>query len=117
VQTYVERNITVSPAGTTIPVPAITQGILDQGLVLAYYGTSTSGPWYPLPFNNGIGFTVATTSISVGQILVTSSQTASGSYFKIVVIPGTGVTYLNVANPHLNFNNYNQVAAALHLKD
>ena len=115
VQSYIDRNITVSPAGTDIAIPAITQSVLDDGLVLVYFGTSQSGPWYPLPYNNGVGLTIVTSSISVGHVVVTSSQSSSGSYFKVVVIPGTAVTLLNVTNPGLNFQNYIQVAAALHL--
>ena len=122
VSTYILRNVNVPLTGTNFSVPAITQSILDQGLVLVYVSaTGITGPWYALPYSS------PTTTISllsygldgggVGQITVTANTNVNGLYFKVVVIPGSSMTLLNVINPNLNFKNYGQVASALHLKN
>jgi hypothetical protein len=98
-------------------VPAITQSIVDQGIVLVYFSnTGTSGPWYALPYNNG-GTTITMVNYGVGTVSVTSTTLQTNLYFRVVVIPGTSVTLLNVANPGLNYRNYSQVAAALHIRN
>jgi hypothetical protein len=115
VNAFLFSNKSISITGTTFNVPAITQSIVDQGLVLVYMGTSSSGPWYPLPYTQG-GTTISLLSYNVGTITVIASTNQTNIYLKVVVIPGNSLTQLNVANPHLNYNNYNQVASALRLK-
>jgi hypothetical protein len=111
------KNISVPVTGTNLSVPAITQQIVDQGLVLVYFSaTGTTGPWYALPYSNG-GTSISVLSYGVGVVTVTASTTQSNLFFKIVVIPGNSVTQLNTTNPHLNFRNYSQVASALNLKN
>jgi hypothetical protein len=109
------RNINVPVTGATLSVPAITQPIVDQGLVYVYFSaTGTTGPWFSLPYTNG-STTISVVRVSVGSVDVTTNTNQTGLYFKIVVIPGSSVTLLNVTNPGLNFKNYSQVASALHL--
>lgn len=115
VNAYLFSNKSISITGTNFNVPAITQPIVDQGLVLVYMSTSSSGPWYPLPYTQG-GTTISLVNYSLGQISLIASTNQTGIYLKVVVIPGNSLTQLSTANPHLNYNNYNQVASALRLK-
>jgi hypothetical protein len=99
-------------------VPAITQSIVDQGTVMVYVrNTGTTTGWYPLPYSQGSS-TISLYDFKVGQVdLQANYGQAAGLDFRIIVISGTAVTQLNFANPHLNFNNYDQVAAALNLSN
>jgi hypothetical protein len=75
-----------------------------------------TGVWYPLPYNNG-GVQITLTAVSLGKVTVAASPTQNNLDFKIVIIPGTSLTNLNVTNPNLNFRNYSQVARALNLRN
>jgi hypothetical protein len=117
VQSYVLINVGVVSVGlTTFSVPAITQSIVDQGSVMVYVrNTGTTLGWYPLPYSES-GNTISLSDFVVGAIDLKANFTQTNAFdFRIVVISGTGLTQINVANPHLNFNNYSEVAAALHL--
>ncbi|MDB5135967.1 MAG: Collagen triple helix repeat-containing protein [Mucilaginibacter sp.] len=117
IQSYIITKQVVTVSGTTLSVPSITQNVVDEGLVLVYFSaTSTIGPWYALPFNNGVT-TISLVGIDLGSITVKSTTFQTNLNFKIVVIPGIALTKLNVTSPRLNFNNYSQVASALHLKN
>ncbi|HAL80833.1 MAG TPA: hypothetical protein DCO83_00230 [Mucilaginibacter sp.] len=115
VSSYLLTGITVAVTGTTLSVPAIDQSVVDEGLVIVYFSnTGTTGPWYSLPFTNG-GVTISMVSFGVGAVTLTSTTQQTGLDFRVVVIPGTSVTKLNVTNPNLNFRNFTAVANALHL--
>jgi hypothetical protein len=103
---------------TTLNIPAITQDIVDQGTVLVYVrNTGATGSWYPLPYSAS-GNTINLDSFGVGYVNLKANFTQANAFdFRVVVISGTGLTTLNVANPNLNFKNYNDVARALHLKN
>jgi hypothetical protein len=109
--------MTVPVTGTSLPIPAITQAIVDKGQVLIYFSNSgTTGPWYALPYTNG-GTSITMVSYGVGVVNVTATTQQTGLNFKIVVIPGISVQQLNVTNPGLNFRNYSEVASALRLRN
>jgi hypothetical protein len=77
----------------------------------------TGTSWYPLPFTQGSS-TINLVDFAVGQVdLQANYAQASGLDFRIVVISGTALTTLARAHQHLNFNNFDQVAAALHLSN
>ena len=98
-------------------MPAIDQSILDQGMVLLYFRPNgTTGIWYPLPYSDAVT-QISLLSVAVGKVTVKASPSQVALDFKIVVVPGTSVTQLNVSHPHLNFKNYSQVASALNLKN
>jgi hypothetical protein len=99
-------------------IPAITQGIVDQGTVLAYVRPSgTSSGWYPLPFTNGSN-TINLYDFQVGFAEVQANFSQAGGFdWRFVVVSGTALTQLNVSHLHLNFNNYGEVAAAFHLSN
>jgi hypothetical protein len=79
--------------------------------------TGSTGQWYPLPYTES-GNSITFNDFGVGFIDLKANFTLAGAFdFKVVVITGTGLTIINVANPHLNFNNYADVAAALHLSN
>jgi hypothetical protein len=75
---------------------------------------STSG-WFALPYSSGTN-TIDLSDFGVGYINIKSSFTQpSGIDFKVVVMSGAAVTILSTTNPNLNYRNYSDVAAALHL--
>jgi hypothetical protein len=77
--------------------------------------TGSTGGWFPLPYSES-GNTVNFSDFGVGFIHLKANFTLTNGFdFKVVVISGTALTIINIANPHLNFNNYADVAAALHL--
>jgi hypothetical protein len=119
VQSYLLVNQSVVAAGyTVLSVPAITQAIVDDGIVLVYLrNAGTSGSWYPIPYSES-GNTIVLDNFGVGVVNLKANFAATNAFdFKVVVITGTGLTQLNVTNPHLNFRNYTQVASALHLSN
>ena len=103
---------------TQFQIPAITQSIVDDGTVLVYLrNTGSNTGWYALPYSQA-GNTIDFSDFGVGYINLKANFTqANGIDFRVVVISGTGLTVLNVANPNLNFKNYSQVAAALHISN
>jgi hypothetical protein len=120
VQSYLLLSQSTSSAGTTsLNVPAITQAIVDEGQVYVYVrnaGDASKG-WFSVPFSQG-NQTITLVNYTVGTVNLQATQNEASSYdFKVVVISGTGVTTLALRNPNLNFNNYSQVASALHLSN
>lgn len=111
---YLFTNQSVYLAGSTrFLVPAITQTIVDQGLILVYFrnaGVSTS--WFALPYSEGSN-TLNLQAYGVGYVDLKASFTATGLDIRVVVVPGTALTPLMLHNPGLNLNNYSQVAAAI----
>lgn len=115
------------------PFSAITQGVLDSGMVLAYFIPSTyvlPDPWAPLPFqflDGSYNFYYNFVAIpSVGNIDVgffftpngvTGSMPNIGTYtmtaldvytFKVVTVTGTLVT--DMIREHVDLHNYNAVS-------
>lgn len=116
VQSFLLTNRSVALTGfTTFSIPAITQEIVDQGLVLVYFRISGSGTGYfSLPYNEA-GNTLAVSSYRAGSLDVKANFTANNLDFRIVVISGTGLTNLGTVHPGLNLKDYTQVASALRL--
>lgn len=116
-QTFILQNRGVVAVGlTTFAVPAITQNIVDNGAVLVFVrNTGTTTTWFPLPYSS-TGLTISFVDYRVGFIDLQANFTQTNGFdFKVVVISGSAATFLSVR--HVNLNNYNQVAAALHLKN
>jgi hypothetical protein len=98
-----------------IPVPAITQSIVDRGAVLVYRA-NTNGGYNQLPITYSPVPTYNTTiecihSLGNARILVYDSDgtlpntPAAGQSFKVVVIAPSA----RAANPDLNWSNYEVV--------
>jgi hypothetical protein len=103
---------------TKFTVPAITQQIVDSGTVLVYLrNTGSTSGWFALPYTEA-SHTIDFNDYGVGYIDIKANFTqGSGIDFRVVVIPGTSVTQLNVINPNLNIKNFSEVARALHLSN
>lgn len=116
VKSYLLINKSVTLTGfTNFAIPAITQDIVDSGVVLAYFRTTGStGAYYALPYSEA-GRTITLSDFGVGYVNIKANFSQSGLDFKIVVIPGGSVTTLQVAHPNINFKNYSEVASALHI--
>jgi hypothetical protein len=115
VQSYLFLSQTVAPLGDiTFNVPAITQSIVTQGVILVYVRNSGSNMWYPLPYSEA-GDTLTVEDYGVGFVAVKPNFNGTNLDFRIVVIAGTNVTTLMVTHPGVNIYNYAQLASALHL--
>jgi hypothetical protein len=99
---------------TTLSVPAITQDIVDEGLVTVYVrNTGTTGPWYALPYS-AAGDTIDLTSFGVGYVDLSANFTQANAFdFRVVVVSGSGLT--TIAARRINMKNYSEVAKAFHL--
>ena len=116
IQSYLLVNQSVTLTGfTKFTIPAITQDIVDSGVVLVYFRTtgSTTG-YFALPYSEA-GRTITLSDFGVGYVNVKANFSQGGLDFKVVVIPGNGLTTLQVAHPGINLRNYNEVASALHI--
>jgi hypothetical protein len=111
---YIFNNQSVFMVGNTrFLVPAITQIIVDQGIVLVYFrNTGATTSWNPLPYSES-GNMLNLQAFGVGYIDLKSNFTSSGLDIRVVIIPGTMLTTLMARNPGLNLNNYDQVAKAI----
>ncbi len=115
VQSFLLLNKSVFLVGnTTLTVPAITQSIVDQGLVLVYVRNTGTATWYALPYNEA-GNTLNIADFGVGYVNVKANFATTGLDFRVVVIAGTSLTTIMVAHPGVNIYNYTQLATALHL--
>lgn len=114
IASYIFTNQSVFLVGNTrFLVPAITQDIVDKGIVLVYFrltGATTS--WNALPYSES-GNTLNLQTYGVGYVDLKSNFTSSGLDIRVVVVPGTSLTTLMAHNPGLNLNNYDQVAKAI----
>lgn len=116
VKSYLLINKSVTLTGfTNFAIPAITQDIVDSGVILAYFRTTGStGAYYALPYSEA-GRTITLSDFGVGYVNIKANFSQTGLDFKIVVIPGGSVTTLQLAHPNINFKNYNEVATVLHI--
>ena len=105
----------------TFTYPAITQDIIDKGAVLVYLKNGTAYTQLPLTFYQSSSYS---TSLEVSnflggvKIFWTDSDLTQpinpGSWtFKIVVIAASG----KMANPNVNYKDYNAVKQAFNLQD
>jgi hypothetical protein len=98
-----------------LTVPAITQDIVDEGMVLVYVrNTGTTTSWYALPYSVG-GDTIDLLSFGVGYVDLQANFTQANAFdFRVVVIPGSGLT--TIAARRVNVKNFSEVQRAFHLK-
>ena len=80
---------------------------------MAYVRNTGSTTWYALPYNLS-GNTLNIADYGVGYVDIQSNFNSGGLDFRIVVVAGSSVTIL-AAHPHINLNNYSEVAAAYNL--
>lgn len=112
---YLLLNRSVFTAGyTPFSIPAITQDIVDKGVVLVYVRNTSTTSWFALPFSEA-GTTISLAAFRVGFIDIKSNVAVSGLDFRVVVLAGTSITTLMVSHPGINIYNYNQLAKALNL--
>jgi len=116
VKSYLLINKSVTLTGfTNFVISAITQDIVDKGVVLVYFRTTGStGAYYALPYSEA-DRTITLSDFGVGYVNIKANFSQTGLDFKIVVIPGGSVTTLQLAHPGINFKNYNEVATVLHI--
>ena len=110
-----------------LSVPNLTPSILDSGMVLVYvkapgvginqnyiqlpalyWGSPTATCYHQINSVGGIKLTCYDPNPAAASVLVPSPMTV-----KIV----TASAHMRLANPNLDWNNYNEVKAALHLQD
>jgi hypothetical protein len=102
---------------TQFNVAAITQDVVDKGLVLMFFRiTGSNSGFFAMPYAEA-GQTLALSSYGVGYVSVKSNFTASGLDFRVVIIQGTSLTTFGAAHPNVNLRNYSEVASALHLSN
>lgn len=115
VESYLLINQSVNLLGNTrFLIPAITQDIVDKGVVLVYFRTTGSTIWYALPYTED-DRTLKLTDYGVGFIDVRANFTSGGLDFRVVLIAGTSLTSLQAGHPGLDLKNYNQVVAAFRI--
>ncbi|MFH0893729.1 MAG: hypothetical protein V2A54_04775 [Bacteroidota bacterium] len=100
----------------------ITQSIVDNGSVEVYMSNG-SGGWIALPYTMPMSSTYASTYTPVhylGGVTVwkydtdyTQASDPGTTTFKVVCVSYAG----KIANPNLNWNDYNEVKNAFNLKD
>jgi Collagen triple helix repeat (20 copies) len=114
-ESFLLVNQSILLTGTRFNVPAITQAIVDQGVVMIYLRpTGSSSSYYSLPYSDS-GTTITMSDYGVGYVDIKSSVSETGLDFRIVVIAGTALTTLELTHPGINVNDYSQVASALRL--
>jgi len=118
IQTFLFTNKSVVLTGfNTFNVPAITQDIVNQGVVLVYFrSTGSTTGFYSLPYVEN-DRNISLSSYGVGYINIKTNFNGGGLDFKVVVIAGTSLTNLSTSHPGLNLKNYSEVASALHLSN
>ena len=116
VKSYLLLNRSVTLTGfTNFSIPAITQDIVDSGVILAYFRTTGSNTgYYALPYSEA-GRTITLSDFGVGYVNIKANFSQTGLDFKIVIFPGSSLTTLQVKHPGINLKNYNEVATALHI--
>ncbi len=105
-------------------VPAVTQSVVDKGIVMCYRSGATTTSWAAIPYSYSFasGSTVKVINYdavhSLGKVFISLSATddlpgvpTSEQNYKVVVITPQG----REANPDLNWKNYAEVAKAFDL--
>ena len=102
---------------TNIPLPKITQEVLDKYLIFTYLKFNTSNWVYSLPLSFPIGGgkdeTVAI-RYSLANATITSNATYSNTSFRYVLVPGGVPTGRKAA---VDYNNYEEVKKYYNLPD
>lgn len=89
VTSYIFKNI-IFEVGVSDPiyVQAITQEILDNGVVLGYLHEESTPEWYPLPFVSGNGH-ISIYIVALGLVVIESTSQTNPLDLRIVVIKGS----------------------------
>ena len=102
----------------TIGWLAITQSIIDKGTIQVFLGDGSGSQWAALPAS--IGFDQINYSYKLGQVIISSTLSngtaptnPGGQQFKIVIIPPSA----RIANPNVDYKNYQEVKRTFNLKD
>jgi hypothetical protein len=116
VENFLLLNKSVTLTGLTrLSIPAITQDVVDKGLVLVYFRVTGSGSgYYALPYSEA-DRSLSVSNFGVGYVDIKANFTASGLDFRVVVIKGTSISTLSFTHPGLNVRNFNQVASTFRL--
>ena len=108
----------------------LTDDVVNNQLILVYVKTNDfvdakgEQVWAEVPYYTNYGDRI-TAEIAVGSIMLKADYNGTAvsndgdfmSQVKVVIIKPTGPAgTLNVAPPHLNLKNYNEVAAYYHIK-
>jgi hypothetical protein len=100
----------------TLTASGITQDVVDKGIVQVFiqYGTE----WWSLPDLSGINSTQFGFGLGYVQLLNYNSDYSQATNpgtktFRIVIIPSSA----RLANPNIDYTNYNEVKRAFNLKD
>ena len=110
---YLFPNQTLLLTGTQLSVPAITQAIVDQGVVLVYFRSAGStSSYYALPYNSS-GVSISVADYGVGYVNINSSITESDLDIRVVVVSGSSLTTLS----RINTGSYAQLSSVLHLNN
>ncbi|WP_127138288.1 collagen-like protein [Flagellimonas oceanensis] len=92
VQSFLFENQSFSPGNVAFDIPAISQDILDYGVVLGYLKQQNATHWYSMPFYYDGGSqpagSVRIYRISLGSVVITNTLTIGGYNFRFVVIEG-----------------------------
>ncbi len=122
---FATSNWTSQAGGTSwtssiINVSSITQTIVDRGIVLVFrkYNEPGQTVWAPLPDTNtninlSYEFGVGTIYLLVQSTNAVAISNPGAITLRYVVISPSN----KLANPNTDWNDYNQVKEALHLKD
>ena len=100
----------------SISAPGITQSIVDKGIVSVFikYGAE----WWGLPDINGInstqyGFSVGLVSLFNSNSDGSAAPNPGAQTFRVVIISASN----RLANPNVNWKNYDEVKKVLNLQD
>jgi hypothetical protein len=112
----VHNGATVDTLGffADLDVPALDTSILNRGEIKVYVNVSTDPTFpivFPVPFNNGSLFIDPVFAPNI--IELSSNGDLTGLPFRYILIPGGS----HARTMKINWNNYNEVKAALGLKD
>jgi hypothetical protein len=116
VKSFLLVNQSVKLTGfTTFTIPAITQEIVDSGIVLVYFRTTgTTSGYFALPYSE-TDRTITLSDFGVGYVNIKANFSQGGLDFKIVIIPGGDLTTMRATHPSVNLKSYSEVANALHI--
>ena len=109
---YLFPNQSILLTGTRLTVPAITQAVVDEGVVLVYFRATGTSSYYSLPYSQS-GTTITVADYGVGYVDLNSSISESGLDIRVVVITGTSITTLS----RVNTSNYALVSSVLNLRN
>lgn len=96
----------------------ITQSIVNSGIVMVYQKSNTGNSYTALPFSyqgidRGFTFGLNYLQITLSPYNNSSISITANTTIRAVIIPASN----RMANPNVNWNNYQEVKDALKLKD